>query len=124
MLVSTVTPINFGRCVQLATASAAASIMRRPPDACISTSHTPISAATLHAWATVLGISWYFKSKNSLKPWLMSFSASERPVAVNNSLPIFNWHNSGDKRRTNASVSASLAKSSATITGVGWVESG
>ena len=57
MLVSTVTPINLGRCVQFATASAAAFIMRRPPDACISTSHTPISAATLHALATVLGIS-------------------------------------------------------------------
>ena len=65
MLVSTVTPIKSGLSGQFATASAAASIMRRPPDACISTIQTPISAAALQALATVLGMSWYFRSRKS-----------------------------------------------------------
>ena len=68
MLVSTVTPINKGLCDKGASASTAASIMRRPPKLCMSTIHTPMSAATLQAAATVCGISWYFKSKNNLKP--------------------------------------------------------
>ena len=119
MLVSTVTPINKGLCAQFATASTAASIMRRPPEACMSTIHTPMSAATLQADATVLGMSWYFKSKNNLKPWLTKLSAKERPVAVNNSLPIFTWHCVGSSWRTNASVASVLSKSSATMTGVG-----
>ena len=118
MLVRMVTPMSRGRWRWLATASAAASIMRRPPDVCISTIHTPMSAATRQAAATVLGMSWYLRSRKSWKPWLIRASARRRPVAVNSSLPILRRHKSGLKRRTKARVSASLAKSRATITGV------
>ena len=75
MLVSTVTAMTSGagaplRAAVSCAASRAACIIRVPPDACTLTIHTPSDAAAATAVATVFGMSWNFRSRNTRSPLL------------------------------------------------------
>ena len=89
-----------------ATAAAAASIIRRPPLACTLTIQTPSSAAARTAPATVLGISWNFRSRNTSKPSRCNSSTTAGPARVNNSLPTFTRHSAGDSCRARSARQA------------------
>ena len=72
-LVSTVTAISSGGgrpCAAAAssTASRAAAIIARPPSACTFSIHTPSRVAAVQACATVFGMSWNLRSRNTPKP--------------------------------------------------------
>ena len=93
MLVSTVTPITSGRgrpsaAAAWVAASAAAVIMALPPEACTFTIQAPVATADLTAPATVFGMSWNFRSRNTRSPRLVSSCTMAGPAAVNNCLPI------------------------------------
>ena len=95
MEVKTVTAIIRGLLFLLAIASAAAAIIRSPPEAWTFTIHTPSSAAAATAPAQVLGISWNFKSKKTSKFSLCSCSIIAGPDAVKSSFPTFTRHLAG-----------------------------
>ena len=50
------------------TAARAAVSIARPPEACTFIIHTPRRVAAAHACATVFGISWNLRSRNTRKP--------------------------------------------------------
>ncbi len=115
-LVSTVTAISRGRCGASASASRAASSIARPPDACTLTIHTPSRTAAFSACATVFGMSWNLRSRNTPNPRAASCSTSPGPAATNSSLPTLSRHAAGDSRSASASAAAADGSSSATIT--------
>ena len=120
-LVSTVTPISSGGVLPrsdaaLSTASRAARSIARPPLACTFSIHTPSRTAAAHAFATVLGMSWNLRSRNTLNPRSASQRTGSGPALTNSSLPTFSAHCCGSRRSANASAAIGLAKSSATIT--------
>ena len=93
MLVSTVTPITSGRgtlaWAAAATAeSAAARIIALPPEQWTLTIHAPVATAEATAPATVLGMSWNLRSRNTLSPRSASVRTIAGPSAVNSCLPI------------------------------------
>ena len=93
MLVSTVTPITSGRAVPVRSAavraaSAAARIMADPPDACTFTIHAPVATAEPMAPATVFGMSWNLRSRNTRSPRAVSARTTSGPSAVKSCLPI------------------------------------
>ena len=93
MLVSTVTPITSGRAVpsrsaEARAASAAARIMADPPDACTFTIHAPVATAEPMAPATVFGMSWNLRSRNTRSPRAVSARTTSGPSAVKSCLPI------------------------------------
>jgi len=115
MLVRIVTPSNAGRLLP-ATASRAARIIALPPHACSVSSRTPGSfEAEATAPATVLGISWNFKSRNIPKRKLASFSTTRGPSAVKSWLPTFTNPAAPWSLRAKAHAGAELSTSSATI---------
>ena len=93
MLVSTVTPITSGRgrpsfAAAASPASAAARIIALPPEQCTLTIHAPVATADVTAPATVLGMSWNFRSRNTRSPRSASARTIAGPSAVNSCLPI------------------------------------
>src|SRR5688572_7455122 len=115
-LVSTVTAISSGRCAPASTASRAARIIASPPLACTFSIQRPRRAADRHAPATVLGMSWNLRSRNTSKPRACSFSTTAGPAATKSSLPTFTRHAPGSSRAASASAASASAASSATIT--------
>jgi hypothetical protein len=55
--------------------------MRSPPAACTLTIHTPCAAAARKAPATVLGMSYHFRSRNTRPPVLVHQIDGGRPGA-------------------------------------------
>src|SRR5207253_41244 len=93
-LVRTVTPITSGRTTPksvaaFVAASAAARIIAKPPDACTSSMNTPSRVASRTAPATVFGMSWYLRSRNTREPRLCACSTALGPAAVKSWVPIF-----------------------------------
>src|SRR5437879_1645822 len=92
-LVSTVTPRTSGRgtaksCAAFVAASAAARIIATPPLAWTSSMRTPRRVASRTAPATVFGMSWNLRSRNTRKPRLRAVSTAVGPAAVKSSEPI------------------------------------
>src|SRR5712691_2275079 len=92
-LVSTVTPRQIGRgtprsLAAFVAASAAARIIFTPPPVWTLSMKTPRRVASRTAPATVLGMSWYFRSRNTRKPRLRAASTAAGPAAVKSWLPI------------------------------------
>src|SRR3569832_1045811 len=87
MLVSTVTPIRSGRGVTPLSAACAARNIALPPEAGTFTIHAPRSAAAFTACATVWGMSWNYRSRNTSKPRPTNCRSHCGPPRVNNSLP-------------------------------------
>ena len=86
-LVSTVTAITSGRrppasMAAAVAASAAARIMAPPPEAWTLNMNTPRRAASRAAPATVLGMSWYLRSRKTSPPRLRTASMAAGPEAV------------------------------------------
>src|SRR5207249_75442 len=80
-LVSTVTPRTSGRgtaksCAACVAASAAARIIATPPLAWTSSMRTPRRVASRTAPATVFGMSWNLRSRNTRKPRLRAVSTA------------------------------------------------
>ena len=85
MLVNTVTAKRRGRSIfNLAassrTASAAASIMARPPVPCSVMRSAPRRVRARMLWPTVLGISWIFKSRKTCFPWSFKYRTASGPA--------------------------------------------
>ena len=78
------------RAASASAASRAALIIARPPDACTLTIHTPSRVAAATAPATVLGMSWNFRSRKTRSPRAASSSTNDGPWLVNSRLPILN----------------------------------
>ncbi len=96
MLVSTVTPMSNGLGpLKASSVSRQAAIMRRPPEQCTLTIHTPISAAAFTAIAVVFGMSWNFRSRNTSKPLPRKVSTIPAAQLVKSSLPTFTRHSFG-----------------------------
>ncbi len=124
MLVSTVTAITRGRGLSSAAAafradSAAAVIMALPPDACTLTIHAPVATAACTAPATVLGMSWNFRSRKTRSPLLVSSRTIAGPAAVKSCLPILKPPT--DPRRASASSTALAADSTSNATRIGFM---
>ena len=83
-LVSTVTPTTL---VPAGAAALAAAIIAAPPAAWTVITAGVIGASAATALATVFGISWSFKSRNSGSPNSASRSAPSRPLRWKNSSP-------------------------------------
>ena len=119
MLVSTVTPISRGLApLSLSSSLRQAAIMRRPPEQCTLTIHTPSSAAALTAIAVVFGMSWNLRSRNTSKPLACNASTIAGPQRVNSSLPTLTRHCAGSSCAANARAASALGKSRATIIGL------
>src|SRR5262245_38817272 len=119
-LVSTVTASRIGRRppVSLAVAaalSAAAFIMARPPEAWTLNMSTPIRVASRAAPATVLGMSWNFRSRKTSAPRFCTRSTAAGPAAVKSCDPILKRVTSPCRRSSRRSASARASTSSATI---------
>ena len=113
ILVSNVTAISLAP--PNGSASLAAISIFFPPRACTFIIHTPKSVATLHAFATVFGISWNFKSRKTSKPFFINIFTISGPAAVKSSFPIFTRHNIGSSSLARTNACSLLEKSSATI---------
>src|SRR5215470_16170970 len=119
-LVSTVTARANGRRppssrAPAAAPSAAAAIMARPPPACTLNMSTPMRAASRAAAATVLGMSWNLRSRNTSAPRLCTLSTAAGPTAVKSWEPILNRVTTPWRRSSSRSASARVSTSSATI---------
>jgi hypothetical protein len=99
-----------------ATASRAAASIAGPPDACTLSIHTPRRVAAAQACATVFGMSWNLRSRNTRNPRRTSSRTSPASADVNSSLPTLSAHCAGSSRAASASAVAVSAKSSATMT--------
>ena len=92
--------------------------MRRPPEQCTLTIHTPISAAALTAMAVVLGMSWNFRSRNTSKPRSRRVETISAAQLVNSSLPTLTRHSFGSSWSARARAASREGKSRATMIGV------
>src|SRR6185369_5971035 len=118
-LVRTVTPSRIGRgsansFAAFAADSAAARIMARPPLACTFSMNTPRRVASRTAPATVLGMSWYLRSRKTRKPRLSARSMATGPAAVKSCEPILQPPTAPASRSSSASASSRRSTSSAT----------
>src|SRR3989449_7723929 len=118
-LVSTVTPRTSGRgtaksCAAFVAASAAARIIATPPLAWTSSMRTPRRVASRTAPATVFGMSWNLRSRNTRKPRLRAVSTAVGPAAVKSSEPILQPVTMPSRRPSSASASRRLSTSRAT----------
>src|SRR5207247_3444983 len=116
-LVSTVTAITSGRRPPdpMAAASAAARIMAWPPEAWTLNMNTPRRAASRAAPATVLGMSWYLRSRKTSPPRLRTASTAAGPEAVKSWEPILNRLTSPARRSTRPTAPPSVSTSRATM---------
>src|SRR5678815_1300763 len=94
MLVSTVTAITSGTgrpaaAAPSAAARAAACIIALPPDAWTLIIQAPVLTAASTACATVLGMSWNFRSRKTREPDSTSRRTRSGPAVVKRRLPIF-----------------------------------
>ena len=96
-------------------ASAAASIMARPPAAWMVSSETPSPAAAATAPATVLGMSWNLRSRNTRWPSATSSRTTAGPPAVKSWLPTLNIPTSPARRPASARAAPASGTSSATM---------
>src|SRR5260370_29972227 len=120
MLVRIVTARRRGLSAPIGTpalmACAAASSMALPPSACTLTSCTPdIAAAESTAPATVLGMSWNFRSRKMPVPSAAISLTAAGPAAVKSWLPILNMPTRSEIRMANLKAENSESKSRATI---------
>src|SRR5258707_1677748 len=120
MLVRIVTAKRRGRSAPIGTpalmACTAASSMAFPPSACTLTSCTPVIAAEEStAPATVLGMSWNFRSRKMPVPSAATSLTAAGPAAVKSWLPILNMPTRSEIRLANLNADDSESKSSATI---------
>src|SRR5439155_433672 len=118
-LVSTVTPRTSGRgtaksCAACVAASAAARIIATPPLAWTSSMRTPRRVASRTAPATVFGMSWNLRSRNTRKPRLRAVSTAVGPAAVKSAEPILQPVTMPSRRPSSASASRRLSTSRAT----------
>src|SRR5262245_41991119 len=119
-LVSTVTARTSGRRTASsfaadAAASAAAFIMARPPEACTLNMNTPSRVASRAAPATVLGMSWNFRSRKTSAPRFRTTSTAAGPAAVKSCEPILKWRTRPSSRSISCSAWPSVSTSRATI---------
>ena len=95
--------MSSGRASAPAIASRAAVIIARPPLACTLSIATPSFAAAAHALATVLGMSWNLRSRNTAKPRSTIRRTGSGPAVTNSSLPTLRPQSRGlealDKRK-------------------------
>src|SRR5258706_5199593 len=91
--------------------SRAARSIASPPLACTLSIHTPRRAAERQAPATVLGMSWNFRSRNTSKPrsWRRAMTAG--PSATKSSLPTLTRQSLGAGRAANARAGSAAPKS-------------
>src|SRR5688572_10384477 len=94
MLVSTVTPMTSGGGTPVAAAASAAArvaacIIAGPPDACTLIIQAPVRTAASTACATVFGMSWNLRSRNTRAPESTRRRTSSGPAIVNSRLPTF-----------------------------------
>src|SRR5688500_6248083 len=94
MLVSTVTPMTSGGGTPVAAAAsaaarAAACIIAGPPDACTLIIQAPVRTAASTACATVFGMSWNLRSRNTRAPESTRRRTRSGPAIVNSRLPTF-----------------------------------
>src|SRR6266446_9664717 len=120
MLVRMVTAKRRGRSAPIGTpalmACTAASSMALPPSACTLTSCTPaIAADESTAPATVLGMSWNFRSRKMPVPSAATSLTAAGPAAVKSWLPILNIPTRSATCFANFTADDSESKSSATI---------
>jgi len=87
-----------------------------PPDAWTFSIHTPSRVAAAHAPATVLGMSWNLRSRNTRNPRAQRSLTSSGPADTNSSLPTLTPQWTGESCAASASASLPSAKSSATMT--------
>jgi hypothetical protein len=115
-LVKTVTASSFGRSFRSPAASRAACITAVPPDAWSVSRRTCGSFnAPETAFATVLGISWNFRSRKIWAPASASFSTARGPSAVKSWLPTLNSPTAPRSFRAKAVADWRLSTSRATI---------
>ena len=124
MLVSTVTPMTRGRgrpsvSAVVAAASAAARIIFEPPEQCTFTIHAPVATADDTAPATVFGMSWNFRSRNTCSPSAVISRTIDGPTAVKSCLPILKPPTS--PRSVVARVRALSAESTSRATRIGFM---
>src|SRR6185295_17652473 len=118
-LVSIVTAMTSGRerpafDASASAASRAAFIIAWPPDACTFTIHTPSRVAAATAPATVLGMSWNFRSRNTRSPRATRLSTMDGPWLVNRRLPILKPPTAPRRRSASACAASAVSTSSAT----------
>ena len=85
----------------------AAVIIFSPPRACTFNIQTPRSAAAAQAFATVFGMSWYFRSRKTSKFLSTSCLTSDGPQRVKSSLPTLRRHREGSSWSISCMVSCS-----------------
>ena len=98
-------------------ASRAAFIMANPPLAWTSMAQAPSLAASAAALATVFGMSWYFRSRNTRWPASTRRRTMSGPAAVNSWLPTLTAPTAPRRVSASASALSELSTSSATMTG-------
>src|SRR4051812_21708402 len=90
--------------------------MAAPPLACTSIIQTPSRVAAAQACATVLGMSWNLRSRNTRKPRRTSSRTSPASATVKSSLPTFTAHSAGSSRAARPKALIMSGKSRATMT--------
>src|SRR5687767_12936533 len=128
MLVRTVTAMSSGAARPSSAdasdpARAAACIIAAPPDAWTLIIHAPVRTAASTAWATVLGMSWNFKSRNTRPPASTSRRTSAGPSSVNRRLPILKPPATSRSSVASAIARSPLSTSRATRSGL-WCSVG
>src|SRR5262245_55247936 len=119
-LVSTVTATASGRRTDSSAAaapapSAAARIMARPPEAWTLNMNTPRRAASRAAPATVFGMSWNLRSRNTSAPRFWMASTAAGPAPVKSWEPILKRRTTPSSRSASRSASVIESTSSATM---------
>src|ERR1700722_13289154 len=115
MLVSTVTANKSGGWGRPSRAARAAASMAGPPEAWTVSMCTPNDAADRTAPATVLGMSWNFRSRKTEWPRLRIGSRTAGPAATKSSSPTLNHWQVSSSRETSAAADAASGTSRATI---------
>src|SRR5215472_11933856 len=123
MLVRTVTPRMSGAsrlasAAVLAAASRATFIISTPPDVWIVSICTPNRVALATALATVFGISWNFRSRNTDAPVSRTCFTMSGPALVNSSLPILKAATTGAIRPASFKAASAVGTSKAAIIGL------
>ena len=115
MLVSIVTASSSGGSSTPSRAARAAASMAGPPAAWTLTIRTPSLAAERTAPATVLGMSWNFRSRKTEWPRLTSGPRTAGPAAVNSSIPTLNQQQLPSSWPTRRAAEAASGTSRATM---------
>src|SRR5262245_17610779 len=119
-LVSTVTARIFGRRrlsrrQTRVTSALVRSIISKLPEACRSKNRTPRRAASTPARATVWGMSWNLRSRNTSTPWRWIMRTTSGPECRMSCFPTLKTPTSFASSATRRSASANVSTSSAKI---------